>query len=707
MFVGVTTNIFPENVGKEGGFYSIESFPADNIFEIQVGPSTIPHNYVRNGEAFLGITNFFPSETLQNSPKGDTFSVIDVPTPTQLRINVGPSSIPHVYDEGGKVIVGLTTDIFPDGVGSQLFPVVGLGTTSNELLVRVGTSSIPHDYVSGGTMFVGITTTIFPSPSKQNSPRGNIFTVIAKDDECNADQFTVNVGPSTIPHEYVQGGTVTTGVTTNRFPDGTFGNTFPVLQVIDTDNFLVQVGPSSIRHTYTDGGFTRRVESPVKDLVYNNETGRAVLTSINHKLNIGDIVKLRDIRLNCSGYGNEADIIDADYNNISGNLVVTTQNDHGLSAGNVVKLSSIQMDCDAYGNINDILTASYDNVTGQLFITTLNPHKLAITDDVKLEALEFTCPGGSGITTTIFPDGTSSSYNIYPVTSIDDLDTFSVNVGTSTIPHTYVSGGQVFTGITTNIFPGTAQNSPRGSFLKVAETPALNQFTVNVGPSSITHNYVRGGRVQPGITTDIFPDGTQGDFFKVTNVIDADTFVFNAGISTISHTYDVGGYISKYATYQSRKAQVIDNSVIRVSGDCEAVAARVDQLSDIVTTIIDKGPSAAPGGDSIDITLANYNEQTGQLILSVAEDTDIQVSNLIEIKGLIFECESKGFTDTKVFPDTKRFLYEVEEVSHHVTSSSTSVTAQVYHTSMSLVVLSSPASALMYQTQHTTPTAVS
>ena len=664
MFVGVTTNIFPENVGKEGGFYSIESFPADNQFEIQVGTSTIPHTYIRNGQAFLGITtNFFPNDSKQNSPKGDTFTVIDVPNTTQLRINVGPSSIPHVYDEGGKVLVGLTTDIYPDGKGSQLFPVVGLGTTSNELLVRVGTSTIPHNYVSGGTLFVGITTTIFPDSSKQNSPRGNIFTVLGKDDECNADQFIVNVGPSSITHDYVQGGTVTTGVTTNRFPDGTNGFSFPVLQVLDTDNFLVNVGPSSIRHTYTDGGFTRRLDTPITDLTYNNETGRATITVANgHKANIGDLVKLRDIRLNCSGYGREADISDVEYNNVSGQLVVTTTNNHGISAGDIVKLSAIQMDCAPYNNNIAISTASYDNTTGQLFITTLADHNLAITDDVKLDALKFTCPGGSGITTDIFPDGTAASLNIFPVTSIEDADTFSVNVGTSTIPHSYFGGGEVFVGVTTNIFPGTSRNSPRGSFLEVSEIPALNQITVNVGPSSITHSYVRGGKVQPGITTDIFPDGSQGDFFVVNNIVDENTFVFNAGISTIAHTYDVGGYVSKYATYQSKKAQVIDERVIRVSGDCKAVEARIQQLAGITTNILNNGPSVAPGGESIDITLASYNEQTGALIISVADDTEIAIGNIIEVKGLIFECESKGFTDQKVFPDTKKFLYEVTEV---------------------------------------------
>ena len=53
--------------------------------------------------------------------------------------------------------------------------------------------------------------------------------------------------------------------------------------------------------------------------------------------------------------------------------------------------------------------------------------------------------------------------------------------------------------------------------------------------------------------------------------------------------------MSKYSTYQSTKPQVIDTSVIRVSGDCRAVVDRVERLAGIVRSIRDTGPAAAPG----------------------------------------------------------------------------------------------------------------
>ncbi len=47
-----------------------------------------------------------------------------------------------------------------------------------------------------------------------------------------------------------------------------------------------------------------------------------------------------------------------------------------------------------------------------------------------------------------------------------------------------------------------------------------------------------------GVSTHIFPDGTQGFYFKVDSVVDSDTFVTNVSISTIAHTYVSGGTVT-------------------------------------------------------------------------------------------------------------------------------------------------------------------
>ena len=658
--VGITTNIYPENVGAEGGIYEVISLPSENEFAIQAGVSSIVHNYVRNGEVFTGVTtNFFPDpNNTQNSPLGNIFPVVDVPTPTQLRINVGTSTITHVYESGGQLFTGITTNIFPDGTQGDLFPVVSVAS-STELRVNVGTSTIPHIYQSGGELFTGITTNIFPSPDPQNSPGGFIYEVIAKDEDC-PDRFQVNVGISSIQHKYLEGGTVTTGVTTDKFPDGTNGFEFPVLNVIDENNFTVNVGPSSISHTYVDGGFTRRVESPIQSFVYNNETGISTVGVTSHRLNIGDLVKLRDIKFDCDPYGNEKFITGAQYNNATGRFSVITSTPHGLSINDTIKLSDIQMDCDAYNNTIGIETATYNSITGVLEVTTVSPFGFSIGQNIKLDGLEFSCI--SGIST--YPDGDDASINIYPVTSAPTSTRFTVNVGVSTLSHQYVGGGNVFVGITTNIFPSDAQNSPRGSFLRVIDTPSNTEFTVDVGVSSITHRYVRNGIVQSGITTDVFPDGTQGDFFVVTDVLDDNTFETNTGVSSIRHRYNSGGSVSKFATYQSKFPQVLDDGLIRVSGDCQAVGARIDQLAGIVTSILDNGPEAAPGGISVNVTSAAYNNNNGDLSVTVDKNVDLAVGNIISIQDLLFECDRNATVTDALYNNQSGRLRVQANVAH-------------------------------------------
>ena len=47
-----------------------------------------------------------------------------------------------------------------------------------------------------------------------------------------------------------------------------------------------------------------------------------------------------------------------------------------------------------------------------------------------------------------------------------------------------------------------------------------------------------------GVTTTIFPDGTQGFEYPVNQLIDTRNFVTNVGVSTIGHTYDSGGVVN-------------------------------------------------------------------------------------------------------------------------------------------------------------------
>ena len=99
----------------------------------------------------------------------------------------------------------------------------------------------------------------------------------------------------------------------------------------------------------------------------------------------------------------------------------------------------------------ELQTANYDNVTGILTVTAPGTYA-KVGDYVRLHDIEFAC-GSGGITTTFFPDGTQG-YE-YRVSDVTSPGVFAVNVGTSTIPHTYDTGGLVYPYYSTGVKPIT------------------------------------------------------------------------------------------------------------------------------------------------------------------------------------------------------------------------------------------------------------
>ena len=119
-----------------------------------------------------------------------------------------------------------------------------------------------------------------------------------------------------------------------------------------------------------------------------------------------------------------------------------------------------------------VLTASYNNISGILEVETTEPHNLRTGDAVKLADLEFTCPGGSGITTTIFPDH-DRSLDIF---NIIDAKKLNVVVGPSTIQHFYDNGGEIYRHYSLNF--GSGYRSP---------------VSIAVTDRSYEHRFVRAG----------------------------------------------------------------------------------------------------------------------------------------------------------------------------------------------------------------------
>ena len=106
------------------------------------------------------------------------------------------------------------------------------------------------------------------------------------------------------------------------------------------------------------------------------------------------------------------------------------------STGEITNIIGIN----TYTSSVSISTALYNEVTGILEIETSDSHNLRGGDRVKLANLEFSCSSAhAGVTTTIFPDY-DYALDVENVISATEV---AINVGPSTIAHTYETGGTV------------------------------------------------------------------------------------------------------------------------------------------------------------------------------------------------------------------------------------------------------------------------
>ena len=245
------------------------------------------------------------------------------------------------------------------------------------------------------------------------------------------------------------------------------------------------------------------------------------------------------------------------YDRVTGVTTITTSQPHELYRGNTVRLAGIAMTC-GYDEVG-ISTFSYDNVTGVSTLTFFSGALLGesgpaikkkgykIGDEVYLHNLPFSCAAQhAGVTTTIFPDGTSQYGRVFTITGINTAaKTITFNSGISTIPHVYEGYAPVsISAFTYDHVTGIATattSSPHGFAANDRISLAGLAFTCPGGS---------------GITTTIFPDGTitnytsDGYTFRVASVGSATTFTYYVGVSTIAHTYTSGGTVKKVPTIQ-------------------------------------------------------------------------------------------------------------------------------------------------------------
>jgi len=211
-------------------------------------------------------------------------------------------------------------------------------------------------------------------------------------------------------------------------------------------------------------------------------------------------------------------IVTGTYDNATGIATFVLNGTHNLRVGDPLGLSGLRFSCNSWTGIStfNVNGLVYDRNAGIVTITVNGNHGLKAGKYVRLANIILSCPGNPiGYSTTRFPypAGIGTLGNAYPQSSKNTLQgTFDVyrviagtagttivlNVGVSTVNHTYVSGGTATVGVTTNIFPYPGAGPEGGIFRSLAGTSGTT-IVVNGGISSIPHTYTGLGSCSVGI----------------------------------------------------------------------------------------------------------------------------------------------------------------------------------------------------------------
>ena len=382
-------------------------------------------------------------------------------------------------------------------------PNPGIGTTSNTNPTSCANVRTNIDNL------ISILTTTITNGNLSQYPK-QLYTT---------NKFAVNVGVSTLEHTYVSGGLIVANYTTNTFPDGTFNYIFPVKRVIDNNGFELVSGKTFINHNYLFGGTIQKYvnfqnqTTQLKDLAIQPDPDTGFNNAINGCANVISAIR-SCVGVVTSIVANSPSILGTKFNK-------TYPGNRGLGFDTIVGVTS----------------AIYNQRTGNLLVEAPGlflDDSLKVGDVIELRDLLFECQSGGSISTQAFPSG-AYGYE-FAVNKLNDDNSFVVNVGASTIPHTYVSGGYV---IDRSIDVETAQYN----HLSGITTITAPGISLRVGDVVTLRNLEFSCASGAGTTT-IYPTGNKGYDFRVLNVVGSgNTFTVNVGTSTIPHTYITGGSV--------------------------------------------------------------------------------------------------------------------------------------------------------------------
>jgi hypothetical protein len=423
------------------------------------------------------------------------------------------ASVDYSFGVARAVINNVTWGGYPTGLTTSVSNATYNAVTGITTITATNHGLIKDDAVK----IVGLAFTCPSGPGIVTYPSGTfgyIFNVLRRVDGNN---FEVVVGQSTLPHTYVSGGTVQkygsfphdtyqvkdlaiqgdplTGF--NNAINGCANVTSAIRSCVGIVTNIVGVGSEAfstvgIKTTYpgNSGVGVSSIRS-ITSATYDQVTGKTTIIAPGFSVLEGDQIELRDLKFSCSSgggistqrfpsgrYGYDFFV---DKVNLDGSFDVyvgPSTLPHTYAGGGLVVDRSVA-----------VSTAFYDNTTGITTITAPGAY-VRQGDFVTLRGLQFSCPSGPTILT--YPSG-KNGFDFKVTQVIGTGTTFVVNVGVSTLPHSYVSGGRVFPPFSRGVGP-------------ITQGPYVRNCT-NFIPNSIGMK-VDGFAAEPGDKDDIGVTGT-------------------------------------------------------------------------------------------------------------------------------------------------------------------------------------------------------
>ena len=501
--------------------------------------------------------SYYPSGSLAHITGQDINGYdVDVATVETLEYAVGIAT--HIINNypWGSIPSGSVTNItgfvYDNVTGLSTVTSVGHGVTAGNI-VRLENLTFT---CPGGS---GITTTIFP-----DGTQGFFFKVASYLD---SDNFTINSGISTIQHTYSgSGGTAEqytnfqstysqvfdpsviksgidypnfggcpgvassigylVGIVTSIIGAGTSSGAPGIVTGINLDTFkcsrdIVSVW-KSVNYDITRGGNTKCVAAgrsyfdddgiPLESILKNTREFEYTISALDYSFDIARCI------INNATWGGIAVGTSLPVNNIvydiRTGLSTITVNNHGLTKNDAFKLQGLEFSCPtgSPGKEKTVISAFYDRITGIATVGLNTSHNLSTGDRIKLENLVFECNSGGGPSTALYPSG-NLGYE-FTVFDINSTEEFTANVGVSTLDHTYVGGGKITKLFTPQLSISTAVYDRISGIVTITAPGVYAEVGDRIKIENLVFECNSGG----GPATALYPSGNLGYDFNVIGI---------------------------------------------------------------------------------------------------------------------------------------------------------------------------------------------